>query len=101
MTEPHVLTSVPKTFQHKPLTVEAMVYDGTGASARAIQEWAGQEWETTTAPAFNSMMIPVYGNSGSHAVVRARSGDVIVKWADGTFSPINPEEFFGRYEDVV
>lgn len=93
-------------YRKKPVVVEAMLYDGTEDSAKAIQQWAegnvdldhedlmhyGSEEPTRV---FTGLYI--YTLEGS---MYAAPGDQIIKGTRGEFYPCKPEAFEDTFEIV-
>lgn len=87
-------------YREKPVEVEAMQFDGTDESARAIIAWAEPDDPDHTA------FLPWDGPDGSllietlEGVMAAPPGRWIIKGVQGELYPCKPDIFEATYEAV-
>ena len=77
-------------FRKKPVTIEAVQYDGTPGSYRAIALWAPVFWSCARAP---DIMIETL-----EGTLYANPGDWIIRGIKGEFYPCKPDIFAATYE---
>ena len=99
----------PRPYQKKPVTVMAMLYDGTEASAAAIMEWT----EGSTTPALLTMLEETSDDgettteyqallvSTLEGTMEAKSGSYIVRGLHGEHYPVRAAIFEATYLPVV
>lgn len=91
----------PMRFRKKPVEIEAMLYDGSMESQRAIVNWSNgivSGWNGDPAKV---------GNGGYYlrvetfeGTIKARAGDWIIKGILDEFYPCRPDIFAATYEPV-
>ena len=89
-------------YRKKPVTIEAMQWDGTQAGANTIIAWAAQH------PVESGVIaVPNVGQSGRlivHTIegtMHASEGDWIIRGVQGEFYPCKPDIFAKTYEAVA
>lgn len=90
-------------FTKKPVTIEAMQFDGTVESADAIREWATMPDGMSAECARDSHKgaCTYLGIRTLEGTMRANSGDWIIKGVKGEFYPCKPDIFAATYEDAA
>lgn len=88
-------------FRKKPITIQAMQFDGTLESFQRIWEWA--------CPSNDTLQSPVHCDIDTEEIqelyvktlegrMTARAGDWIIRGVAGEFYPCKPEIFVKTYE---
>lgn len=99
-----------KKYRKKPVTIEAMQFDGTPQSATRIIDWALEEGDTITytcpTPATGGRLDCRDVNhhlsiSTLEGTMQAERGDYIIKGVQGEFYPCKPDIFQQTYEEVA
>lgn len=86
-----------KKYRKLPVVIEAIQFDGTGASLKAIREFIGQNyygWSCLRSQ-FDDLLIKTL-----EGVMTANIGDYIIKGVNGEFYPCKPDIFEKTYEEV-
>lgn len=84
----------PRRFRKKPVTVEAMQWDGTEASQQAIVTWSrGEASGWFDGDYFIEIKTP-------EGTMRADEGDWIIKGVAGEFYPCKPGIFDATYKKL-
>ena len=89
-----------KTYRKKPVTVEAMRYDGSSESIDAICEWSLEHTklgEPVAVPNAHEGKLIVHTLEGT---VYAPPGDYIIRGVQGEFYPCKPDIFAATFEEV-
>jgi hypothetical protein len=84
----------PQQFRKRPVVIEAMQWQGTEASQRAIVNWSGgivSGWFDST------YYLVIRSLEGE---MRADVGDWIIRGVQGEFHPCKPDIFAATYEAV-
>ncbi len=93
----------PRTFRKKPVSIDAIQWDGTEESTAAVLSFIGNRVDST------SDSFKVYAESCAmtgmpidtlEGVMRAQPGDYIIRGVNGEFYPCKPD-IFGKTYDVV
>lgn len=87
-------------FRKKPVEVEAMQYDGSMESQRAIVTWSGGRIEGMFGGKFGQpsryyLQVPTL-----HGLTEADAGDWVVRGPQGDYWPVKPDIFEDSYEAV-
>lgn len=85
---------LPLRYRKRPREVEAMQYDGSMESQRAIVTWANVKVEGYVDHGYYLAIHTLEGE------MRARPGDWVVKGVAGEFYPVKPLIFETTYEVV-
>lgn len=87
-------------FRKKPVAIEAMQFDGTGGSARAVCYWiADNRGEALRAFCGDGEPYEIYIQT-LEGRMTAREGDWIIRGVQGEFYPCKPDIFAATYEAV-
>lgn len=85
--------NTPRKYTKKPVTIEAMEWDGTIPGGRPIIDWAGPDadmrWTNET-----PQRLVIRTLEGD---MRADPGDFIIKGVEGEFYPCKPAIFWKTY----
>lgn len=99
-----------KKYRKKPVTIEAMQFDGTPQSATRIIDWAFEAGDTIT------YTCPIFATGGQfdcrdvnhylsistlEGTMQAERGYYIIKGVQGEFYPCKPDIFQQTYEEVA
>lgn len=93
----------PRTFRKKPVTIDAIQWDGTEESTAAVLEFLGNRVDPDTdefkvyAESSAKTGLPIETLEG---VMRAQPGDYIIRGVNGEYYPCKPD-IFGKTYDVV
>lgn len=79
-------------FRKRPVVIEAIVFDGTQASATAILQWMGSS-NASYRPGIAAIFIPTL-----EGVMEAKAGDWVIKGVAGEFYPCKAAIFDATYE---
>jgi len=82
-------------FRKKPVVIEAMQYDGSEESQRAIVNWTNGKAEGWVDTEYHLVIRTLEGNH------RANAGDWIIRGVQGEFYPCKPDIFEETYEPVT
>ena len=82
------------TYRKKPVEIEARQFNGQtwGATADALAEWCGGEYETDLQPSRPTLRIRTL-----EGVMEASPGDWIIRGVQGEFYPCKPDIFEQTY----
>ena len=100
-----------KKFRKKPVTIEAMLFDGTYAETHAVYKWVEENTQgsyDTNNPAGGvpESGVSIDARTGFMVIatlegeMQAKPGDWIIKGVQGEFYPCKPEIFEATYEEV-
>ena len=103
--------TTPKTYQKKPVKIQAMQWDGTGAGAIPILDWLSREGCRNARWCDEETHIPGPGRGITtitdrieiptlEGVMIASPGDWIIKGVQGEFYPIKESIFRETYEEA-
>lgn len=81
-------------FRKKPVEIEAMQYDGTDESQRAIVNWTNGRAEGWIDHEYHLVIRTLEGD------MRASSGDWVIRGVKGEFYPCKPDIFEATYDPV-
>ena len=84
-------------FRKKPVVVDAMQYNGTRRAATEIAKWADIQDSNKYIQRLPDGGLGIYTLEG---VMRASSGDWVIKGARGEFYPCKPDIFESTYEAI-
>lgn len=94
--------TLPQKFRKKPVTIEAMRYDGTPETATPIINWALSQGETITYWCGNGEncrdSTHVLHISTLEGTMAANVGDWIIRGVQGEFYPCRSDIFDATYE---
>ena len=89
-------------YRKKPVTIEAMQWDGDEDAAYEVIDWIDQA--STVARRFDAVY-DCYGNTIAiktlEGVITASAGDWIIRGVQGEFYPCKPDIFEQTYEAVT
>ncbi|MEV8029243.1 hypothetical protein [Cellulosimicrobium funkei] len=93
--------STPARFRKKPVEIEAVQFNGSLNSAKAIAGWCGGRADVDPKPSdpddvYVSIAIPTL-----EGVMIASRGDWIIRGVQGDFYPCKPDIFAATYEAVT
>ena len=83
-------------YRSKPIEVEAIEWEGTDKSWKALHAFTGEKVRIELFP-LGANYLRVYTLNGE---VQASPGDFIVKGVLGDFYPCKPEAFHARWEEI-
>ena len=91
--------TAPQKFTKRPVTIEAMQFDGSVASADAIKAWAIMPDGMTaeTGRDYNAAICTYLGIRTLEGTMRASPGDWIIRGVKGEFYPCKPDIFEQTY----
>lgn len=97
--------SAPRRFRKKPVVIEAIRYEGTLQSARAISKWANEDvpdeggllfdYEVAGTNVLNPSCVTLEGE------MRVSDGDWVIRGVQGEIYPCKPDIFEATYEEVT
>lgn len=85
-----------KQYRKKPVEIQAVCYDGSAGSARAVIEFAFQAGARHSFDGTESVVIPTLEGD-----MTVSSGDYVIRGVQGEFYPCKPDIFAATYEEVV
>jgi len=92
-------SAIAQKFTERPVTIEAMQYDGTVASADAIRAWAIMPDGMTAECGrdYKAEICTYFGIRTLEGAMRANPGDWIIRGVKGEFYPCKPDIFEATY----
>ena len=94
----------PKKFTKKPVTIEAMQWDGTGDGSIPVTAWAlSHGWVILydcLARDFGAKPVPHLNIETLEGFMKATAGDWIIRGVAGEFYPCKSDIFAATYEEV-
>ena len=88
--------SEPRKYRKKPVTIEAMQWDGTPRSTADIRAWAEESSGVNVHyPQPDTLLIETLEGG-----MKASVGDYIIRGVQGEFYPCKPDIFAATYEEA-
>ena len=88
------MSITPKTYRKRPVTIEAMLYDGTPETCIPLHDWIGIEHGGTGENCDAGVYIDTLEGQ-MHVSV----GDYVIRGVEGEFYPCKPGIFAATYEE--
>lgn len=90
----------PRPFRKKPVTIEAMPYDGSRQSAEAVREWITTSTDDEHSATFtvDGDTVTEFGIETLEGRLTASPGDWIIRGVVGEFYACKPDVFADTYE---
>lgn len=89
--------SKPLLYRKKPVTIEAMQWDGTAAGATPIIDWVLANGATAR---YHDAPDPTLAIDTLEGTMLARPQDYVIRGVAGEFYPCKPDIFEGTYESL-
>ena len=89
---------MPERWTKKPVTIEAMLFDGTDMTARTIESWSAGAVAMSKPWKVNYGFMDIETLEGT---MTANTGDWIIRGVQGEFYPCKPDIFKATYEPAT